>query len=120
VLPVTAPPYPALFPGCAFSLSSPAPALAALSSHPPTLPAADSGRPKGFGFIEFQDLRDAEEAIYHLDKTLFNGREIQVGAARLAAVLLVVLRCWGLLLKGFWLGVELVATGCLTAATLHV
>jgi RNA recognition motif-containing protein len=40
---------------------------------------ADSGRPKGFGFIEFLDIRDAEEAIYNLDRTTFGGREIQVG-----------------------------------------
>ncbi|EFN54489.1 hypothetical protein CHLNCDRAFT_17896, partial [Chlorella variabilis] len=37
-----------------------------------------SGRPKGFGFIEFLDIRDAEEAIYNLDRTMFGGREIQV------------------------------------------
>lgn len=41
---------------------------------------ADSGRPKGFGFIEFLDIRDAEEAIYNLDRTMFGGREIQVRA----------------------------------------
>jgi RNA recognition motif-containing protein len=35
-------------------------------------------RPKGFGFIEFRDSRDAEEALYHLDRSDFGGREIQV------------------------------------------
>ncbi|KAI7835646.1 hypothetical protein COHA_010460 [Chlorella ohadii] len=37
-----------------------------------------SGRPKGFGFIEFLDRRDGEEAIYNLDRTMFGNREIQV------------------------------------------
>ncbi|KAL4421443.1 hypothetical protein ABPG75_010734 [Micractinium tetrahymenae] len=37
-----------------------------------------SGRPRGFGFVEFVDVREAEDAIYRLDKTLFGGREIQV------------------------------------------
>ena len=48
----------------------------------PSLPlcAADTGRPKGFGFIEFLDRRDGEEAIYNLDRTMFGNREIQVGA----------------------------------------
>ena len=31
------------------------------------------------GFVEFLDIRDAEEAIYNLDRTVFGGREIQVG-----------------------------------------
>ena len=80
---------------------------------PPTHPCADSGRPKGFGFIEFQDLRDAEEAIYHLDKTLFNGREIQVGAARRAAARSAVVRFWVCCRSSFdWVcWVLLVATG---------
>eukprot|EP00887_Chlorella_sp_A99_P006971 scaffold2.g6971.t1 len=37
-----------------------------------------NNRPKGFGFIEFVDLQDAEDAIYALDRSLFNGREINV------------------------------------------
>lgn len=52
------------------------------ASPPPACPrAADSGRPRGFGFVEFIDIREAEDAIYHLDKTLFGGREITVRAA---------------------------------------
>ncbi|KAL6770725.1 SRS5 [Auxenochlorella protothecoides x Auxenochlorella symbiontica] len=37
-----------------------------------------SGRPKGFGFVEFLDVREADDAIYHLDRTDFMGREITV------------------------------------------
>ncbi|PNW73811.1 hypothetical protein CHLRE_13g573650v5 [Chlamydomonas reinhardtii] len=35
-------------------------------------------RSRGFGFIEFRDARDADEAIYQLDKTSIDGREINV------------------------------------------
>jgi hypothetical protein len=35
-------------------------------------------RPRGFGFIEFKDNRDAEDALYHLDRSQFMGREISV------------------------------------------
>lgn len=38
-------------------------------------------RPRGFGFIEFRDPRDAEEALYKLDRTMFMGREISVRTA---------------------------------------
>lgn len=37
-----------------------------------------TGRPRGFGFLEYRDPRDAEEALYHLDRTVFMGREISV------------------------------------------
>jgi RNA recognition motif-containing protein len=37
-------------------------------------------RPKGFGFVEFRDKRDAEECLYKLDRTLFQGREISVSS----------------------------------------
>lgn len=58
--------------------SHPPGCLAALGSPPTHLPA-DSGRPRGFGFIEFMDVKEAEEAIYQLDKSMYGGREIQVG-----------------------------------------
>ena len=35
-------------------------------------------RPRGFGFVEFMDERDAEDAMYGLDGKLFGGREISV------------------------------------------
>lgn len=35
-------------------------------------------RPKGFGFIEFKDPRDADEAIYRLDGSLVGGRRVEV------------------------------------------
>ena len=38
-------------------------------------------RPKGFGFIEFKDPRDADNALNGLDGTEFMGREIQVRAS---------------------------------------
>eukprot|EP00883_Tetradesmus_obliquus_P007069 jgi/Sobl393_1/17652/SZX69535.1 len=37
-----------------------------------------TNRPRGFGFIEFKDSRDAEDALYHLDRSTFMGREISV------------------------------------------
>jgi len=42
-------------------------------------------RPRGFGFIEFRDPRDAEEALYKLDRTMFMGREISVRTVVLGA-----------------------------------
>jgi len=42
----------------------------------------NSGMPKGFCFIEFDDPRDAEEAQYRLDRKYFFGREIDVEFAR--------------------------------------
>ncbi|GIL51359.1 hypothetical protein Vafri_7360 [Volvox africanus] len=35
-------------------------------------------RSRGFGFIEFRDARDADEAIYQTDRTVLDGREINV------------------------------------------
>ena len=35
-------------------------------------------RPRGFGFVEFMDERDAEDAMYGLDGKNFGGREISV------------------------------------------
>ncbi|GLC35533.1 hypothetical protein PLESTB_000197300 [Pleodorina starrii] len=35
-------------------------------------------RSRGFGFIEFRDARDADEAIYRCDRTMLDGREINV------------------------------------------
>ncbi|KXZ49355.1 hypothetical protein GPECTOR_22g949 [Gonium pectorale] len=35
-------------------------------------------RSRGFGFIEFRDARDADEAIYRMDRTTLEGREINV------------------------------------------
>ncbi|EFJ50142.1 hypothetical protein VOLCADRAFT_73973 [Volvox carteri f. nagariensis] len=35
-------------------------------------------RSRGFGFIEFRDARDADEAIYQTDRTMLDGREINV------------------------------------------
>lgn len=39
---------------------------------------ADTQRPKGFGFVEFEDKRDAQDAIYELDGIRFGGRELKV------------------------------------------
>lgn len=41
-----------------------------------------SGRPKGFAFVEFEDYRDAEDAIYYLNHTRLRGREITVEFTR--------------------------------------
>lgn len=52
-------------------------ACAAAACHAtPHRPACS--RPRGFGFIEFKDSRDAEDALYHLDRSTFMGREISV------------------------------------------
>jgi RNA recognition motif-containing protein len=37
-------------------------------------------KPRGFGFVEFLDPRDSEDALYALDRTVVMGREIQVCA----------------------------------------
>uniref|UniRef100_A0A090X7T9 Serine/arginine-rich splicing factor 10 n=2 Tax=Ixodes ricinus TaxID=34613 RepID=A0A090X7T9_IXORI len=39
-------------------------------------------RPRGFGYVQFEDLRDAEDAKYALDKARFCGREIEIEFAR--------------------------------------
>ena len=36
-------------------------------------------RAKGFGFVEYMDPRDAEDALYGMDGKLFGSREIAVG-----------------------------------------
>jgi len=42
----------------------------------------DSGRSKGFGFIEMEQKEDAEKAIQDLDGTSFGGRNLKVNEAR--------------------------------------
>ena len=42
----------------------------------------DTGRSKGFGFVEMATQEAAEEAIKQLDQTEFGGRTITVNAAR--------------------------------------
>ncbi|GJP42314.1 hypothetical protein CLOM_g1895 [Closterium sp. NIES-68] len=37
-----------------------------------------TGEPRGFGFVQFVNMADAEDAQYELDRTNFNGREITV------------------------------------------
>ena len=39
-------------------------------------------RPRGFAYIQFDDPRDAEDAVYNLDRTRFFGRELEVEFAR--------------------------------------
>jgi RNA recognition motif-containing protein len=42
----------------------------------------DTGRSKGFGFVEMPETADAEEAIKELNGTQIKGREIVVNEAR--------------------------------------
>ncbi len=39
----------------------------------------DTGKPKGFAFVEFFDTNSALSAIKHLDQADFNSRKIKVG-----------------------------------------
>ncbi|XP_070210497.1 serine/arginine-rich splicing factor 12-like isoform X2 [Littorina saxatilis] len=39
-------------------------------------------RPRGFAYIQFEDPRDADDALYHLDRSRFYGRELEVEFAR--------------------------------------
>jgi len=39
-------------------------------------------RCRGFAYIQFEDARDADEALYHLDRVRFHGRELEVEFAR--------------------------------------
>jgi len=42
----------------------------------------DTGRPRGFAFVEFRERADAEEAIRHLHNQAFKGRPLAVSEAR--------------------------------------
>lgn len=42
----------------------------------------DSGRSKGFGFVEMQSEEDAQKAIEQLNGKEFNGRNINVSVAK--------------------------------------
>ena len=42
----------------------------------------DTGRPRGFAFVEFRERADAEAAIRHLNNQAFKGRPLAVSEAR--------------------------------------
>jgi hypothetical protein len=42
-------------------------------------PRRSRREPRGFGFIEFRDARDADDALRSLDRSVMSGREITVG-----------------------------------------
>ena len=42
----------------------------------------ETGRPRGFAFVEFQDRADAERAIQQFNGQIFNGRPLAVSEAR--------------------------------------
>lgn len=42
----------------------------------------DTGKPRGFAFVEFQERTDAEEAIRRLNHQAFKGRPLAVSEAR--------------------------------------
>ncbi|XP_041368171.1 serine/arginine-rich splicing factor 10-like isoform X2 [Gigantopelta aegis] len=39
-------------------------------------------RARGFAYVQFEDPRDADDALYHLDRTRFYGRELEIEFAR--------------------------------------
>ena len=39
-------------------------------------------RPRGFAYVQFEDVRDAEEALYDLDHIRFCGRELKIEFAQ--------------------------------------
>lgn len=41
----------------------------------------ETGKPKGYGFCEYQDLETAQSALRNLNNTDFNGRPLRVGVA---------------------------------------
>src|SRR5712691_6990664 len=42
----------------------------------------DTGKPRGFAFVEFRERADAEEAIRRLNNQVFKGRPLAVSEAR--------------------------------------
>jgi RNA recognition motif-containing protein len=42
----------------------------------------DTGKSRGFGFVEFDDAKDAEKAIEELDSRRWNGMHLKVKEAR--------------------------------------
>jgi RNA recognition motif-containing protein len=42
----------------------------------------DTGKPRGFAFVEFRERADAEDAIRRLNNQLFKGRPLAVSEAR--------------------------------------
>ncbi|MBI5439758.1 MAG: hypothetical protein HY900_00945 [Deltaproteobacteria bacterium] len=42
----------------------------------------ETGRPRGFAFVEFAERREAEEAIRQLNQQLFKGRPLAINEAR--------------------------------------
>lgn len=39
-------------------------------------------RPRGFAYVQFEDARDAEDALYNLDRSNFLGRELEIEFAK--------------------------------------
>ena len=42
----------------------------------------NTGESRGFGFVEFDDVKDAEQAIEELDSKRWNGRHLKVQEAQ--------------------------------------